>query len=91
MVEMTAKKDSKCATKTCCSFQLVREKDKKVMVRCNLCATPGELFTSRNSTLVPPLCPQGHEVAEKLKKQYNKANQVTLGGHLCIDRALVAP
>lgn len=58
MVEMTAKKDPKCATKTRCSFQFVRKKDKKLMVRCNLCAAPKELSTSTNSTLVPPLCPQ---------------------------------
>lgn len=80
-----AKKDSKCAVETYRCFQFVREKDKKVIV------TPRELSTSRNSTLVPPLYPQGHEIDEKLKRQYNTAKQVTIGGHLCIDRALVAP
>uniref|UniRef100_A0A8C9Y9X4 HAT C-terminal dimerisation domain-containing protein n=1 Tax=Sander lucioperca TaxID=283035 RepID=A0A8C9Y9X4_SANLU len=31
-------------------FQFVRDKDKNIIVKCNLCATPRELSTSRNST-----------------------------------------
>ena len=51
MTTDTAQPDSTFARWTFAHyFQFLKEKEKNIIVKCNLCATPRELSTSKNST-----------------------------------------